>query len=52
MKSKVISVFIIINLLSCFFFMPKINAETLQEQKEQNQAKQEETEKETDKAGK
>ena len=46
MKSKVISVFIIISLLSCFFFIPKINAETLQEQKEQNQAKQEETEKE------
>lgn len=44
MKSKVISVFIIINLLSCFFFMPKINAETLQEQKEQNQAKQQEAE--------
>lgn len=43
MKSKVISVFIIISLLSCFFFMPKINAETLQEQKEQNQAKQQET---------
>ena len=44
MKGKVISVFIIISLLSCFFFMPKINAETLQEQKEQNQAKQQETE--------
>lgn len=44
MKSKVISVFVIISLLSCFFFMPKINAETLQEQKEQNQAKQQEAE--------
>lgn len=44
MKSKVISVFVIISLLSCFFFIPKINAETLQEQKEQNQAKQQEAE--------
>lgn len=43
MKDKVISIFVIIILLSCFFFVPNINAETLEEQKEQNQAKQEET---------
>ena len=46
MKSKIISIFVIIILLSCFFFMPKIRADSLEEQKEQNQAKQEETKKE------
>lgn len=46
MKDKLISIFIIIILLSCFFFVPKINAETLEEQKQENQAKQEETKQE------
>ena len=46
MKNKVISILIIITLLSCFFFIPKINAETLQEQKEQIEQKQEEAQKE------
>ena len=39
MKSKIISILTIISLLSCFFFMNNVKAETLQEQKEQNQAK-------------
>ena len=46
MKSKIISILTIISLLSCFFFMNNVKADTLQEQKEQNQAKQEEAEKE------
>lgn len=46
MKSKIVSILIIVSLLSCFFFIPKANAETLQEQKEQNQEKQEQAEKE------
>ena len=46
MKSKIISILTIVILLSCFFFIPKINAETLQEQKEQNKEKQEQAEKE------
>ena len=46
MKNKVISILIMIIILSCFFFVPKINADTLQEQKEQNQQKQEQAEKE------
>lgn len=46
MKSKSVSILIIVSLLSCFFFIPKANAETLQEQKEQNQEKQEQAEKE------
>ena len=46
MKSKIISILTIISLLSCFFFMTNVKADTLQEQKEQNQAKQEEAEKE------
>lgn len=46
MKSKIISILTIVILLSCFFFIPKTNAETLQEQKEQNQEKQEQAEKE------
>ncbi len=45
MKSKVISVLILIQLLSCFFFMPTIRAESLEEQKQENQAKQEEAQK-------
>ena len=46
MKNKVISILVMITILSCFFFIPNTNADTLQEQKEQNQAKQEEAEKE------
>ena len=46
MKSKIISILTIISLLSCFFFMNNVKADTLQEQKEKNQAKQEEAEKE------
>lgn len=46
MKRKVISIFIMISLLSCFFFIPEIKADTLEEQKQQNQAKQEEAKKE------
>lgn len=46
MKSKIISILTIISLLSCFFFIHNVKADTLQEQKEQNQAKQEEAEKE------
>lgn len=45
MNKKVISVFIIITILSYFFFMPCINAETLEERKEENATKQEETKK-------
>ena len=46
MKNKVISILVMVTILSCFFFIPKANADTLQEQKEQNQAKQEQAEKE------
>lgn len=46
MKSKIISIFVIANLLSCFFFMPKVEAATLQEQKNENAQKQEEAKKE------
>lgn len=46
MKSKFISVITVLVLLSCFFFIPKTNAETLQEQKEQNEQKQEQAQKE------
>lgn len=46
MKSKVIWIFVIISLLSCFFFVPKTKADTLEEQKQQNQQKQEQAEKE------
>lgn len=46
MKSKIISIFVIATLLSCFFFMPKLQAATLQEQKEENAQKQEEAKKE------
>lgn len=46
MKNKVISILVIITILSCFFFVPEIKADTLQEQKEQNQQKQEEAQKE------
>lgn len=45
MKSKMIlSILIIISLLSCFFFIPKVNALTLEEQKKENQEKQEKAE--------
>lgn len=46
MKSKIISIFVITSLLSCFFFMPSLQATTLQEQKEENAQKQEEAKKE------
>lgn len=46
MKSKVISIICIITLVSCFFFMPNARAETLEEQKQNNQTKQEEAKKE------
>jgi len=46
MKNKVISILVMIAVLSCFFFIPKINGATLQEQKEQKQQKQEEAQKE------
>ena len=46
MKSKITAIFVIVILLSCFFFMPKLNANTLEEQKQQAQEKQEEAQKE------
>lgn len=46
MKNKVISILVIITLSSCFFFIPKINAATLEEQKKENQEKQEKAEQE------
>lgn len=46
MKRKVIWVMVIISLLSCFFFVPKTNSATLEEQKQENKEKQEEAEKE------
>lgn len=46
MKSKILSVLMIIHILSCFFFMPNHKAATLEEQKQENQAKQEEAQKE------
>lgn len=46
MKSKIISILIVIALLSCFFFMPKIIAQTLEEQKQENQENQEKAQKE------
>ena len=45
MKSKIISILTIISLLSCFFFMTNVKADTLQEQKEKNQEKKEEADK-------
>ena len=45
MKLKVISILTIIALVSCFFFIPEIKAATLNEQLEENQAKQEEANK-------
>ena len=45
MKQKVICLLSIFAIVSCFFFMPYVKAETLQEQKEQNEKKQEEAEK-------
>jgi len=44
MKSKIISILIIVSLLSCFFFIPKTHADTLEEQKQQNQEKKEQAE--------
>ena len=44
MKSKVISVLILVQLLSCFFFMPKLQATSLEEQKQESQEKQQEAE--------
>ena len=41
MRKKGITIFTIIILLSCFFFVPKINADTLEEQKKEAQEKQE-----------
>ena len=46
MKNKIISVLSVIIILSCFFFIPKINAATLEEQKQENQEKKEQAEKE------
>ena len=46
MKSRILSILVIMNILSCFFFMPTIQAATLEEQKQENQAKQEEAQKE------
>ena len=45
MKNKIISVLSVIIILSCFFFIPKINAATLEEQKQENQEKKEQAEK-------
>ena len=44
MKQKVICLVSIIAIVSCFFFMPLVKAETLQEQKEKNQKNQQEAE--------
>lgn len=46
MRNKIISMLTIIIIISCFFFMPKINAATLEEQKQENQEKKEQAEKE------
>lgn len=46
MKSKLVSVILIVNLLACFFFIPKIIAATLEEQKQENQEKQDKAQKE------
>lgn len=40
MKSKLLSVTIIVSLLSCFFFIPEIKSVTLEEQKQENIQKQ------------
>lgn len=45
MKKKIIPILTIIILLSCFFFIPKIKASTLEEQKQENQDKREQAEK-------
>ena len=45
MKHKVICLLSIITIVSCFFFMPIVQAETLQEKKEETEKKQEEAEK-------
>lgn len=45
MKSKVISVFVIITTLSYFFFINPVNSATLEEQKQENEQKQEEVQK-------
>ncbi len=42
MKQKMIATLIMINIISCFFFVPKIQSATLEEQKQENQQKQEE----------
>lgn len=46
MKNKIISVLSVIIVLSCFFFIPKINASTLEEQKQETQEKKEQVEQE------
>ena len=48
MKNKVISVLVMITILSCFFFIPKINGATLQEQKEEIGQKQEQAQKDAE----
>lgn len=45
MKNRIISVLLVIIILSCFFFIPKINATTLEEQKQETQEKKEQAEK-------
>ncbi len=45
MKKKIIPILTVIILLSCFFFIPKIKASTLEEQKQENQDKREQAEK-------
>lgn len=45
MKRKVISILSIMVVLSCFFFVPKIEADTLEEQRRENQNKQEQAQK-------
>ena len=45
MKQKIICLISLAIIVSCFFFMPVIKAETLQDKKEQNEQKQEEAEK-------
>ena len=45
MKKKIIPILTVIILLSCFFFIPKIKASTLEEQKQKNQDKREQAEK-------
>ena len=42
MKQKIISLVSLVIVVSCFFFMPKVKAETLQEQKEKIEQKQNE----------